>query len=68
MPSTTNIEEDEIVDALGSDGNASMPEQVNRPNPRRKMMMMMICDISYVGQVTLQLNESGKYFKTIKYS
>jgi len=25
-PSTTNIEEEEIVDALGNDGNASMPE------------------------------------------
>ena len=41
-PSTTNLEEEEIVDALGNDGNASMPEQFNRPNPRRKMMMMMI--------------------------
>jgi len=30
------------VDALGNDGNASMPEQVNRPNPWRKIMMMMI--------------------------
>jgi hypothetical protein len=42
-PSTTNLEEEEIVDTLGNDGNASMPEQVNRPNPwRKKMMMMMI--------------------------
>jgi len=40
-PSTTNLEEEEIVDAPGNDGNASMPEQVNQPNPRRKMMMMM---------------------------
>jgi len=39
-PSTTNIEEKENVDALGNNGNASMPEQVNRPNPWRKMMMM----------------------------
>jgi hypothetical protein len=30
------------VDAQGNDGNASMPEQINRPNPRRKMMMMMM--------------------------
>jgi len=30
-PSNTNFEEEEIVDALGNDGNASMPEQVNRP-------------------------------------
>jgi hypothetical protein len=26
-PSTTNLEEEEIVDVLGNDGNASMPEQ-----------------------------------------
>jgi hypothetical protein len=41
-PSTTNLEEEEIVDALGNDGNASMPEQVNRANPWRKMMIMMM--------------------------
>ena len=40
-PSTTNLEEEEIVDASGNDGNASMPEQVKRPNPWRKMMMMI---------------------------
>jgi len=40
-PSTTNLEEEEIVDAPGNDGNASTPEQVNRPNPWRKMMMMI---------------------------
>jgi hypothetical protein len=34
--------EEEIVDAPGNDGNASMPEQVKRPNPWRKMMMMMM--------------------------
>ena len=28
-----------IVDAPGNDGNASIPEQVKRPNPWRKMMM-----------------------------
>jgi hypothetical protein len=27
MPSTTNLEEEEIVDAPGNDGNASMPEE-----------------------------------------
>jgi hypothetical protein len=32
-PSTTNLEEEEIVDAPGNDGNASTPEQVKRPNP-----------------------------------
>jgi hypothetical protein len=31
----------EIVDALGNYDKASMPEQVSRPNPWRKMMMMM---------------------------
>jgi hypothetical protein len=41
-PSTTNLEEEEIVDAPGNDSNASMPEQVKRPNPWRKKMMMMI--------------------------
>ena len=30
------------VDALENDGNASMPEQVKRPNPWRKMMMVMM--------------------------
>jgi hypothetical protein len=38
-PTTANLEEEEIVDALGNDGNASMPEQVKRPNPCRKMMI-----------------------------
>jgi len=42
MLSTTNLKEEEIVDALGNDDNASMPEQVRQPNPWRKMMMMII--------------------------
>ena len=37
-----NLEEEEIVDDPENDGNASMPEQVERPNPWRKMMMMTI--------------------------
>jgi len=37
-PSTTNLEEEEIVYAPGNDGNTSMPGQVKRPNP---LMMMM---------------------------
>jgi hypothetical protein len=41
-PSTTNLEEEEIVDAPGHVGNASMPEQFKRLNPWRKMMMMMM--------------------------
>jgi hypothetical protein len=40
--STTNLEEEEIVDTRGNDGNASMPEQVKRPNPRRKMMILLL--------------------------
>jgi len=40
--STTNLEEEEIVDALGNDSNTSMLKQVNQPNPWRKMMMMNI--------------------------
>jgi hypothetical protein len=36
---TTNLEEEEIVDAPGNDGNASMLEQVKRPNPWMMMMM-----------------------------
>jgi len=39
-PSITNLEEEETVGVPGNDGNASMPEQVKRPNPW--MMMMMI--------------------------
>jgi len=30
------------MDAPGNDGKASMPEQVKRPNPWRKMMMMIM--------------------------
>jgi len=41
-PSTTNLEEEEIVDAPGNDGNASMPEQVKRPNPWRTMIMIIV--------------------------
>jgi len=41
LTTRTNLEEEEIVDAPGNDGNASMPEQVKRPNPWRKLMMMM---------------------------
>jgi hypothetical protein len=32
-PSTTNFEEEGIVDAPEKDGKASMPEQVKRLNP-----------------------------------
>jgi hypothetical protein len=52
-PSTTNLEDEEIVDVPGNDGNASMPEQVKRPNPRRKMMMMMMTIYIYLTAVGL---------------
>jgi hypothetical protein len=53
MPSTTNLEGEEIVDVQGKDGKASMPEEVKRPKPwrrkkkkkkkeKKKMMMIMI--------------------------
>ena len=45
-PSTTNLEEEAIEPAPGNDGNASMPEQVKRPNPWRMMMMMMTFKVS----------------------
>jgi len=41
-PSTTNFEEEDILEDLGNDGNASMPEQFKRPNPWMMMMMMMM--------------------------
>ena len=34
--SNINLKEEEIMDALRNDGNASMPEQVERPNPWKK--------------------------------
>jgi len=52
-PSTTNLEEEEIVEAPGNDGNASMPEKVKRPNPWRKMMMMMFIFIYDVENMAL---------------
>jgi hypothetical protein len=56
-PSTTNLEGEEIVDAPGKDGNASMPEQVNRPNPCRKMMIMMMIIFHYVEIKSLTKHE-----------
>jgi len=39
MPSPTNPGEEGITDAPENDDNASMPEEVKRPNPWRKKMM-----------------------------
>ena len=58
-PSTTGLVEDEIVDALGNDVNASMPEQVNRPNPWRKMMMMMMTMLNFVLRRVYSLSQNG---------
>jgi hypothetical protein len=46
------------VDVPGNDGSTSMPEQVQRPNPWRKMMMMIyIClQVEYHFFVKLQSN------------
>jgi hypothetical protein len=50
MPSTTNLEGEEIVDAPGKDGKALMPEQVKRPNPWRMMMMIMMIIIIIINE------------------
>jgi hypothetical protein len=58
--STTNLEDEEIVDAPGNDGNASMPEQVKRPNPWRKMTMirmMMMMVVVVVVVMIMKLTE-----------
>ena len=79
-PSTTNPEEEKIVDALGNDGNASMPEQVKRPNPwtnnnnnnnNNNMMMMMMMKTTaflYLDKATCLGHErlsSGDQYNTI---
>ena len=40
--STTNPEDEEVVDSPGKDVNAPMSELVKRTNPQRKMMTMMM--------------------------
>ena len=59
-PSTTNFEEEGIVYAPGNDGNASMPEQVKRPNPWRKMMKII-----YI-YITSNRNEYQEHFLELK--
>jgi hypothetical protein len=49
-PSTTYIEEEEIVDAPGNDGNASMPEQFKGPKPWRKKKIIIIIIIIIIFQ------------------
>jgi hypothetical protein len=57
-PSTTNLEEEEIVDAPGNDDNASMPEEVKRHNPRRKVMMMIMTMMMVISK----LEHTTRYF------
>jgi len=61
MPSTTNLEEEEIVDAPGNDSNASMPEQVKLPNPWTKMMMMMIMIILILKNVSFTFTSRSSW-------
>jgi hypothetical protein len=60
-PPATNLEEEEIVEAPGNDGNASMPEQVKIPNPwkkkKKKMMMMMMMMNRYQWRVLVNTLE-----------
>jgi hypothetical protein len=58
---TTNLEEEEIVDAPGKDGNVSMPEQVKRPDPWRKMMMIFALFFSIFFNVFTQLALLGTH-------
>jgi len=59
-PSTTNLEEEEIVDAPGNDGNASTPEEFKRPNPWRKMMMTLML-YNFIAEYLLSIaSESTK--------
>jgi hypothetical protein len=54
-PSTINLEEEEIVDAPGNDGNMSRPKQVKQPNLWRKIIIIIKdqavpnCHVNYVG-------------------
>ena len=57
-----DLEEEEIVDALGNDGNTSVPEQIKRPNPwrrrrrkKKKKKMMMMMHLFYVWFLLLNL-------------
>jgi t-SNARE complex subunit (syntaxin) len=56
--STANREEEEIVDDPVDDGNASMPEQVKRPNPwkKKKMMMIIIIIIIIIIMTMMKIN------------
>jgi hypothetical protein len=59
MPSTTNLEEEEIVDAPGNVGHVPMPEQVKRPNPWMVMMMMMMMVMVMVMTMMMMMMKSN---------
>jgi hypothetical protein len=61
MLSTTNLDGEEIVDAPGKDGNASMLEQVKRPNPWRKVMMMISGSLQIIGCLGLLIIIFSRY-------
>jgi len=64
--STTNLEEEEIVDAQGNDGNASMPEQVKRPNPWRKMMVVVVVMMMMVMMMMMMMPvPAGRHWDNI---
>jgi uncharacterized membrane protein len=75
-PSTTNLEGEEIVDAPGKDGKASLQEQVKLSNPWRKMMMMMMMmmmmiefiDLTYCNVSTLLDSQLENFFHTFFFS
>jgi hypothetical protein len=52
MSSITDHGGEEIVDAPGKDGKASMTEHVKRPNPWGKMMMMMMNQMFSINSMT----------------
>ena len=62
-PLTTNLEEEEIVDAPGNDGNVLMPEQVKRPNPwRRKRKMMLVVVVVMMMMMMMKNTQNNKSF------
>ena len=68
--STTNLEEEETVDARGNDGKASIPEQVKRPNPWRKMMLKTTHLISVflkIWKILVILSKSEFYLNNMRW-
>jgi hypothetical protein len=68
MPSATNLEGEETVDDPEKDGNASMPEQVKRPNPWRKMMMVMMVQLSSLQATDAENGVTHNYLQQFCFS